>query len=301
MKFMDLRISKKIGIAFTALVALSGAMGGTVYYYKKSTEAYEDISRRHAAMATASIEARFALARQENSLRGFFITHDEYFSSRVKGKHYDAMLKSMDEIAATSQNDPAIVAQMKDLRTAVDAWQSNIADPVIRYASSDVTVPQALEILTSGAADKFIEPAENILDGLLDNEKKAVQEAWDAQESANHMADSILVIGLSLILAMAVGFGFLLSRGIARPINGLAASMRRLASGDKAVTIAGADRRDEIGAMAGAVETFKQAAIERDRLEAEAKAAREAQTAERERQMAAEHAKAEELSAFVHD
>ncbi|MCQ8784277.1 cache domain-containing protein, partial [Mangrovibrevibacter kandeliae] len=92
-----------------------------------------------------------------------------------------------------------------------------------------------------------------------------------------------------------------LTRSITTPLRRLADSMRRLAEGDRGIDVPYLGKNGVTGEMAGAVESFKQAAIRQDRLEAEAKAAREAQVAERERQMAAEQAKAEELKGFVHD
>ncbi len=52
-------------------------------------------------------------------------------------------------------------------------------------------------------------------------------------------------------------------------VSGMTATMGRLANGDLEVEIAGADRRDEIGAMAQAVAVFKANALEMKRLEAE--------------------------------
>jgi methyl-accepting chemotaxis protein len=50
----------------------------------------------------------------------------------------------------------------------------------------------------------------------------------------------------------------------------ITAAMRRLADGDHAVEIPALGRKDEVGQMARAVQTFKDAEIERLRLEAEA-------------------------------
>ncbi|MCQ0990646.1 cache domain-containing protein, partial [Jiella marina] len=90
-----------------------------------------------------------------------------------------------------------------------------------------------------------------------------------------------------------------LSSSITRPIDAITGTMRRLAAGDKSVAIPGADRQDEIGAMAAAVETFKTQAIERDRLEGEANAARLSQEEAKQRQVELEHSKAEDLRAFM--
>jgi methyl-accepting chemotaxis protein len=70
-----------------------------------------------------------------------------------------------------------------------------------------------------------------------------------------------LLIGI--LLAWAVG------RGISRPVRRMTEMMKRLAGGDTAMAVPNADRKDEIGEMAGAVQVFKDNMIEADRLRAE--------------------------------
>ena len=57
-----------------------------------------------------------------------------------------------------------------------------------------------------------------------------------------------------------------LGRGLARPIQALQSAMGRITAGDHALQVPGAQRRDEIGAMAKAVEVFKDSLIETGRL-----------------------------------
>jgi methyl-accepting chemotaxis protein len=68
-----------------------------------------------------------------------------------------------------------------------------------------------------------------------------------------------IVAGVVLILAALLGYLF--SRGIARPIGRLTRSMAALAEGDLDVEVKGGGRRDELGAMARAVEVFRENAI----------------------------------------
>ncbi len=77
------------------------------------------------------------------------------------------------------------------------------------------------------------------------------------------VAGSLLVLALSLITA----FGLI--RHIARPIAGMTAAMRRLAERDFGTVIPCVGRGDEIGAMASAVQVFKDNMIKADRLSAE--------------------------------
>ena len=75
---------------------------------------------------------------------------------------------------------------------------------------------------------------------------------------------------------------FLIARGIIGPLAGLTAGMKRLADGDFGVVLPGLGRRDEVGDMAQAVETFKVRAEQKARDEAAARIA-EDQTAAAQR------------------
>lgn len=81
-----------------------------------------------------------------------------------------------------------------------------------------------------------------------------------------------------LVLAL-VACAVPLSRSIGRPIRALTAMMDRLARGDTAAETPGLTRRDELGAMARAVETFRGATIERNQLAGEAEAVNARQAA----------------------
>ena len=89
---------------------------------------------------------------------------------------------------------------------------------------------------------------------------------------------NVIVLMVAIVLA---GAGFaLVDLGVTAPILAMARAMRRLADRDMAVAIPGAGRRDEIGAMAAAVQVFKDSMITAAHLAAKQDAA---QTAEAER------------------
>jgi methyl-accepting chemotaxis protein len=79
--------------------------------------------------------------------------------------------------------------------------------------------------------------------------------------------DRMILVGALILLATAaaaVGIG----TSIARPIRAMTELMTRIAKGDHEVTVPGAGRADEIGAMARAVEVFKTNAREVEALHA---------------------------------
>ncbi len=75
-----------------------------------------------------------------------------------------------------------------------------------------------------------------------------------------------LIAGTGLVVGGLIAW--LIGRGIIRPISGMTAAMSRLAAGETTVDIPSGKAQDEMGAMAKAVDVFKQNAVERSRLEA---------------------------------
>jgi methyl-accepting chemotaxis protein len=77
-----------------------------------------------------------------------------------------------------------------------------------------------------------------------------------------------LLGGIAIALGLAMLATFLITRTVSRPITGMTAAMQRLSAGDKSVTIPATGQRDEIGAMATAVQVFRDNMIEAERLAA---------------------------------
>ena len=75
----------------------------------------------------------------------------------------------------------------------------------------------------------------------------------------------IIAVGIAMV-ALGLGFSWLIGRSITRPLNGLAGVMKQLAAGDTSARIPATTARDEIGAMARTVIVFRDTTIERENL-----------------------------------
>lgn len=82
---------------------------------------------------------------------------------------------------------------------------------------------------------------------------------------SNQMA-LVMLIAVTTSAVVIAALSWLIGRNIASSIVGMTGAMRALASGDKSVTVPGVGRKDEIGDMAGALQVFKDTAIEAERL-----------------------------------
>ncbi|CAN7695594.1 methyl-accepting chemotaxis protein [Rhizobium leguminosarum] len=116
----------------------------------------------------------------------------------------------------------------------------------------------------------------------------------EIQQLLNNALQLITILCAVAVLAGGGVIAFALL-GIGNPITRITGAMRNLASGDTVTAVPFAGRQDEIGAMAEAVEVFRQNAVANARLEVEATASRAHQEVERaEVQRRAEH-EAEQL------
>jgi methyl-accepting chemotaxis protein len=77
-----------------------------------------------------------------------------------------------------------------------------------------------------------------------------------------------LLAAAAAVVAIAGAIGFVILRGVVRPIGAITEVIVRLAKGDRLVKVIGLGRQDEIGAMADAIEVFRTSMIETERLAA---------------------------------
>jgi methyl-accepting chemotaxis protein len=99
----------------------------------------------------------------------------------------------------------------------------------------------------------------------------AVRRGTATYQSARVWIFAVLTAVVALCMAMA----YLIVSGVSKPITAMTEAMKRLAGRDLETSIIGLGRKDEIGAMAGAVQVFKDSMIAADRLAAEKEAERE--------------------------
>ena len=109
----------------------------------------------------------------------------------------------------------------------------------------------------------------------IDLNVRGAAEAADRGTAAYVSARLLIIVGLTVALVLCVGAAILIVSGVSKPIARMTGVMGRLAQHDLAVAIEGMERRDEIGAMAKAVDVFKQNMTRADELAAEQRAEQE--------------------------
>jgi len=286
----DLKIEKKLMAAFAVVILAIVAMGLTVFLQINALDAARTDRSRAGVVQREAEAAQFYLARQEASYRGFLVSRDPYYLQRVE-EHRKSFNQSLDRLV---QLDRSSAAQARAARTAADEWNKQVVQRGRVMVADQAGWMQAIAMVgRDGQADKFIDPAESALDGLIEKKVQESRLYGEKQVAAAKTARMVLIGGLLLALALAGGMAVMLTNVLAKPLTAMTTAMRRLASGDTSVPVPAAGRKDEVGQMAAAVQTFKDAAIAKDALEAETAAQRRAVEEERAR-VEAEKARAAE-------
>jgi len=173
-------------------------------------------------------------------------------------------------------------AQRTRVVDALDVYRSAFR----LYAEASLREEQARQDVSKAYA--AVEPMiEKILAGFA-ADKAATLAENERVASRNLTIVACLLAGTVGVLLLGV---WLIGRSITHPVVAVTSAMRTLAGGETGVAVPGLGRPNEFGAMAEALETFRQAAISNLRLEEEAAAARA--NAESERRRMHEEAEAE--------
>ncbi len=297
MLLTNIPIGRKLAIAFAAVLLAIAAMGVIVFLNLRALDVAGDArSAANDEMRTiATVELK--LARQENSYRGFLLTGDRYYMERLDAHGVD-FGASLDTLRKSGR--PAVLGHVGEIEAAVHDWRKNIVEPGSTLAADPATRARAIAMVgRSGSADAYIGAIEESIDELKTIGMGRLEEVRIAQAKATKDAQIALFAGLAAALLIAVAAGWVLTRGIAGPVTVMIGCMRRLVGGDTNFEVPSLARKDEFGEMGRSVIAFRDAAIEKVRLEDEAAAQRAAADAERARNQAATEAAARDQALVV--
>jgi methyl-accepting chemotaxis protein len=293
----NLPVGRKLFLAFACVLTAIAVMGAVVFLQMMALDK-AGVQRSAAnAMVRSAAGAEFYLARQENSFRGFLLTGDEYYIERA-GAHRQSFrnaVKEMEDVAPES-----LKADIEALTSTADAWYEHVVTQGGALARDPATRARAVAMVgRSGSADQVMEPVEGALDSIKEKNMAELERVRAVQAQASTTAKWTLGIGIAAAIILSLLAGLTLTRGIGGPVLKMVEHMKRLIGGDTSLKVPEADRKDEFGAMAQAIIAFRDAAIDKIRVEAEAADAREKAEAERRRNLTATEAAAEEQAAVV--
>jgi methyl-accepting chemotaxis protein len=251
MSFANVRIAKKLIMAFAGVIVIVTAMSATVFGSLTSIETATVANRQSYEAIGAANQALAQLVEQQNAVRGFVASGDEQFPQKFKDRGVD-FAKELDALAALSElpEDQARVQQLKVLATKAQSEEQEQIDG--RRNPATIAAIQG-SIATRGR----LTDVRVVMQQITDAARARLQERGTEQEKAFGLARTLLLAGAAAAFGLALLLGWLLTRTIATPVTSMTRVMKSLACGDNAITVPGIGRKDEIGDMAAAVQVVK--------------------------------------------
>jgi methyl-accepting chemotaxis protein len=202
----------------------------------------------------------------------FHATHDKNGAEAFK-KNVDTALETIDKFAK--------LRTLAIYREGAEAIKKPLAEYARLFAEVSAAGVKSNELFSNSIVPKLNEMAASVgkIEGDLRRDFNAAKGNTDGT-----IANVIWLQQLAgiIMLLLGIGVAYLMGRSIVNPLTALTGAMRELAGGNFEVLLPGLGRKDELGQMAKAVETFKVRAAEKAEQEAAARAS-EAQTLEAQR------------------
>jgi methyl-accepting chemotaxis protein len=161
--------------------------------------------------------------------------------------------------------------EIANLRLAIEAYGKAMGE-VIGVVATDSGTAMMLMADAETAFDKLSAG----LDGFRAEADRVRQDTASGAIAAANDATSLFLVIVAGAVVLSAIITFLVSRAISNPLAGLTGTMALLAKGELATEVPALARGDEIGAMARAVQVFKEGMIRANELAAEQAAESEA-------------------------
>ena len=196
--------------------------------------------------------------------------------------------------AADPATHPALREAIRGARQGYHEEFRRLSDEMVRAGTqasgTQASGTQASGIQAAGGrypmdVQRYVETTTPQLGTLLEIMHAGGQASEARAATLVGQAGTTLAISLALLLlslAMAASCAWLVVRRVTRPLTGLALTTARLARGDLQVAVPDNGRNDEVGAVADALITLRDGALQARALEAAAEASRAARQTRQE-------------------
>jgi CHASE3 domain sensor protein len=266
--FVNLPISRKLIAAFAAVIAVIFVSSAVVYDRLLIIEEARSWRARSVEVLETLATAMDAMVDQETGARGYLITGHE-ISLEPYHRASNAFPVAMRKLKDLFSDNPAQQSRLDDLNELANKWRSDIAEREIALMAKPETREDARALETSMAGKTAMDLVRAKVDEIASAERDLLAKRGVVQQQAFATAYMMTIVAGAASLIVAILMGVLLSRSITVPITRMTSAMTELAKGHTAVEVPEARRRDEIGAMAAAVQVFKDSMIERHRAQEE--------------------------------
>ncbi|MCD7109520.1 methyl-accepting chemotaxis protein [Rhizobium sp. DKSPLA3] len=288
----NMKVGTKLLVSSGIGILLIAGMIANQQIARLRVTAANEIVEHEQTILNGIVNAELALLRMRFASRGINLAKT---TSGVAEAFADVRANS--ESGWNALEQPIALAMIPDvlvqIRNGLKAFETTVAKRATAVETAfrkkggvqltDAEMELAMAVVSAADSKKIADDAAVAIEQAKANATRFTNGAKATLGSTVAQANTVaLGIGLAIVLVLLLS-AVLLIRSVGRPIRGMTQAMRKLAEGHTDIDLPSTGRRDEIGDMAGAVAVFRQAAIDKARLEQEADAARRQAEADRAR------------------
>ncbi|EJZ22926.1 HAMP domain-containing methyl-accepting chemotaxis protein [Rhizobium sp. Pop5] len=282
------RISSKLAIMSGLGMVMVITMLTTTWLTDRMVNESASLERRQLIISRNAVDTKASVRGMQVGVRDLRLADSpDKVATAVAfiAENHESASKYLNEAisAMTVRADSDRMQNVKGMSDAYFALTGDLAKVIgakLSQSAPDANLKQQEEELRAKLLGIAQNATKTLDEGVNAAKESARQSNVDMTEIQSLAQKLSLGVGMLVLMTLA-GSAVFGSRAIAKPIARITSAMRNLASGDTSTQIPFVGRLDEIGAMAAAVDVFREAAITNGRLEGEARASRQQQDGER--------------------
>ncbi len=181
---------------------------------------------------------------------------------KVSKENWAVVKRNIDAI--NPEQDGVSEEDLATMKKLIKAYDDSY-NPVLDLVATDVSMAN---IFLNDCQSRYI-PLSEVINRISDAARVEIENR--TKGLGDIIKDSSLIGLVCIIATIVLGLlmGGIMGRMISKPIVSITGVMNALSQGNKTVDIPHSQRRDEVGAMARAVQVFKENMLRNDQLEAE--------------------------------
>lgn len=264
-----MRISTAIKTLNCVIVAAIVLTAGSVVMFNRAVDQERLALARQAEFKQLGIDLMAASDYLTNQARRYVQFgdrrhFDNYWREVKETKTRDRVVQRLQELGAP-EAELALIEEAKQNSDALIATEDAAMKAV---EQGDFETAKRLMFDSNYDANKAI-----IVEPLNKFQKMMNERAQEEAQQANRTTSVLMgvmyvLLGVTAVLVLGALY-FYVGRKIVAPMVAMTSIMQALAQGDTSVSVPNADRKDEVGDMAEAIEVFRANAVQRARLESE--------------------------------
>ncbi len=274
LQFRDFPLARKLAIGFGVVLTIVALSSVFIFVQTQRVAEIERLNSTSDDAVDLTDQMMTDMAAASAGADRFGVFGNDKDKARTASS-LDETRKDAASIRAILVKDaPELLPALDAAQAAIDRFVKTGIDPVTELASDPAKRPQAMTMLGSEPFAAAMAASEQSLAALREK-ANAWSDGWT--EAGNRSMDQIeAIVAISGLLSLVLGIvmAWVIVRAVASPLKAMTGVMRHLASGNTQVDIPAIGQADEIGQMAAAVQVFRQAGIEKVRLEAQSQDAR---------------------------